>query len=74
MERYSLQEAQTQLQKLIEDAQHGRTVLILDKHERAVQLVPVTPAKPRKAGSARGQIKVAADCDAPLSEFDEYMD
>lgn len=74
MERYSLRDAQDHLQKLIEDAQHGKTVLILDEHERAVQLVPVATTKPRKAGSARGQIKMAADFDAPLSDFDEYTE
>lgn len=74
MERYSLRDAQDHLQKLMEDAQHGKTVLILDDEDRAVQLVPVavTP-KPRKAGSARGHIKMADDFDAPLSDFDEYM-
>lgn len=74
MERYSLREAQDHLQKLIDDAQHGKTVLILDENQQAVQLVPVTVTKrPRKAGSARGQIKMSADFDAPLSDFDEYM-
>lgn len=70
MERYTLQEAQTHLDKLIEAAQHGETVLILDDQDRAVQLVPVRGAGPRKAGSARGQIRMAADFDAPLSDFD----
>lgn len=74
MERYSLQDAQQHLQKLIDDAQHGKTVVILDENEQAVQLVPVTPTKPRKAGSARGKIKMAADFDAPLSDFGEYME
>jgi antitoxin (DNA-binding transcriptional repressor) of toxin-antitoxin stability system len=74
MDRYSLRDAQDHLQKLIEDAQHGKTVVILDEQERAVQLVPVPVANPRKAGSARGQIKMAADFDAPLSDFDEYAD
>lgn len=74
MERYSLRDAQDHLQKLIDDARHGKTVLILDNNDQAVQLVPVAGAtKPRKPGSARGQIKMAADFDAPLSDFDEYM-
>jgi antitoxin (DNA-binding transcriptional repressor) of toxin-antitoxin stability system len=75
MERYSLQEAQDHLQQLIADARHGKTILILDEDEGAVQLVPVamTP-KPRRAGSARGKIKMAADFDAPLDDFDEYME
>lgn len=75
MERYSLRDAQHHLDKLIDDAQHGKTVLILDENNQAVQLVPVVlGSKPRKAGSARGQIKMAADFDAPLSDFNEYME
>ncbi len=75
MERYSLQEAQDHLQQLIHDAQQGKTVLILDENEQAVQLVPVTTTqKPRKAGSARGLVKMAADFDAPLADFNEYME
>jgi antitoxin (DNA-binding transcriptional repressor) of toxin-antitoxin stability system len=74
-EQYSLRDAQDQLQKLVDDAQHGKTVLILDENDRAVQLVPVVAtAKPRKAGSARGQIKMAPDFDAPLSDSGEYME
>lgn len=74
MEQYSLQDAQDHLKKLIDDAQHGKAVFILDENERAVQLVPVKIVpKSRKAGSARGQIKMSADFDAPLPDFDECM-
>jgi len=67
MDQYSVQEAQSQLRQLLEDAQHGKTVLILDEKAQAVQLVPVaTLPKPRKAGSARGLVKMAPDFDAPL--------
>ncbi|MFZ4815033.1 MAG: DUF2281 domain-containing protein [Phototrophicaceae bacterium] len=74
MIRYSLQEAQLQLEQLIAEAQHGNVVLIYDGNtHQAVQLVPIpTPKKPRKAGSAKGQIEMAADFDSPLSDFDEY--
>ncbi|RMG69489.1 MAG: hypothetical protein D6711_19275 [Chloroflexi bacterium] len=59
-----MQEAQDHLKKLVNDAQHGKTMLILDENDRAVQLVPVVAtAKPRKAGSARGQIKMTSDFD-----------
>lgn len=73
MERYSIQEAQDHLQQLIAAAQHGETVLILDENQQAVQLVPIAAARSRKAGSARHQIRIAADFDAPLDDFDEYM-
>ena len=72
MTRYSVREAQNHLQQLIADARHGKTVLILDENEGAVQLVPVsTTPKPRKAGSAHGKIKMAVNFDAPLADFDE---
>jgi antitoxin (DNA-binding transcriptional repressor) of toxin-antitoxin stability system len=70
MEHYSLKEAQDHLQQLITDARHGKTVLILDENAGAVQLVPVTPPpKSRKAGSARGQIRMSVDFDAPLDDI-----
>ena len=73
MDRYSLREAQDHLQELIDDARRGKTVLILDAHEQVVQLVPVRqPKTPRQAGSARGLIRMAADFDAPLADFNEY--
>ena len=34
---------------------------------------PVVAPVRRQAGSAKGQIKLAADFDAPLDEFAEYM-
>jgi antitoxin (DNA-binding transcriptional repressor) of toxin-antitoxin stability system len=75
MERYSLQDAQDHLQKLIEDAQQGKTIVIQGEHNQAVQLVPVIESgKKRKAGSARGLVKMANDFDAPLTDFDEYME
>jgi antitoxin (DNA-binding transcriptional repressor) of toxin-antitoxin stability system len=74
MERYTLKEAQHQLKRLLDEAQSGKQILILDDHDRAVQLIPVvTVTQPRKAGTARGQIQVGADFDAPLTDFDEYM-
>ena len=75
MEQYSLRDAQDHLPELIAEALHGKTVLIIDADEKAVRLVPVTPIpKPRRAGSARGQVKMRPDFDAPLPDFSEYMD
>ncbi|HML24481.1 MAG TPA: DUF2281 domain-containing protein [Aggregatilinea sp.] len=75
MEHYSIQEAQTDLPKLIAEARHGKTILIVSEDDQAVQLVPVpTPPKRRKAGSARGLVTLASDFDAPLADFGEYME
>jgi len=74
MDRYSLQDAKIYLQQLISDAQHGKAVLIVDDNEQAVQLIPVAEArKPRRAGSARGLVKMAADFDDPRADFDEHV-
>lgn len=74
MERYSIHDAQEHLQELVKDARNGKTIIILDDQNEAVQLIPIsTEKKPRKAGSARGQIRIADDFDAPLSDFDDYM-
>ncbi len=65
MDRYTLQDAKEHLQQLMVDAQKGKTVLIVSDNDLAVRLVPVeTPAKSRKAGSARGLIQIAPDFDA----------
>ena len=55
MERYSLCDAQDHLKKLIDDAQRGKIVLILDEDDRLVQLVPVK--------TASGRLETATDID-----------
>ena len=73
MQIFKLDEARANLPELIENAFRGETVLIMDEQEHLVQLSPVTSSrKARKAGSAKGLIKIADDFDAPLSDFDEY--
>jgi len=68
MRNYTVQEAQSNLLQLIEQAQHGETIIISDD-EHVAQLVRMptpTKRKARKAGSARGLIHMSDD-------FDEYM-
>ena len=40
-----------------------------------VHLEPVAPSPlaPRQPGSAKGQVQMSEDFDAPLEDFDEYM-
>lgn len=68
------EEAKSHLLELIQAALRGETVLIAQDDEQQVQLVPVTQKKRgRKAGSAKGTMTIAADFDAPLADFVEYM-
>ncbi len=75
MERYSLQEAQGQLDKLIADARNGKTVVIMEDDSQGVTLTPFIEnvVKPRKAGSLKGKIHMSDDFDAPLEDFREFV-
>ena len=76
MKTYTVEAAQDSLGELLVDAHKGNTVVITAKNGWAVKLVP-TPArarKPRKAGSARGQVWMSDDFDDPLEDFADYME
>lgn len=65
--------ASAQLYDLIKAALRGEYVIIMTGDQQMVQLVPVNaPHQPRRPGSARGAIRMAADFDAPLTDFREY--
>lgn len=67
-------EAKARLAELIEAAMRGERVVIARDNEHAVRLVPVpSPVRQRHAGTAKGLITIRDDFDAPLPDFDEYM-
>jgi antitoxin (DNA-binding transcriptional repressor) of toxin-antitoxin stability system len=70
MHAVTVVEAQSQLPKLLEQALQGEEVVILCDNAPAVKLVPVT--RPGY-GICKGQIIMAADFDAPLEDFADYM-
>ena len=75
METCTVEKARNRLDALLLEAHKGKAVLIAAEDGRAVQLVP-TPMKARKArkaGSARGQVWMSADFDAPLEDFADHM-
>ena len=43
------------------------------KQKQGVQIETAKPRQGRKAGSAKGEIFMADDFDAPLEDFAEYM-
>jgi antitoxin (DNA-binding transcriptional repressor) of toxin-antitoxin stability system len=58
---------------LIDAALRGESVFIERDDKTLVQLVPLTQTlHPRKAGSAKGQVTIADDFDAPLEDFSDY--
>lgn len=73
MNQISLEEARIHLPELIDAALKGEDVLIAKDQEHIVKLTPVSAIKSHpQFGSAKGQIWMADDFDAPLEDFAEY--
>jgi prevent-host-death family protein len=72
--RVDIADAPQRLLDLIEAAKQGEEVIITKNQQPLIQLVPITTQRPRpQFGSARGQIYMSDDFDAPLDDFQEYM-
>jgi len=73
MNQISLEEAKIHLKELVDAALKGEEVLIAKDQEHIVKLTPVSAIKSLpQFGSAKGQIWMADDFDAPLEDFAEY--
>jgi antitoxin (DNA-binding transcriptional repressor) of toxin-antitoxin stability system len=74
MQKLGIQEAQSRLRDLVDDAIRGQEVFIVKSNAQIVQLVPVEPPIRRpQFGSARGLIELSDDFDAPLEDLREYL-
>lgn len=66
MQQVSVEEAEGKLSALIAELKTGEEVVITRDNIAVAKIVPLAPAKPRcKAGSAKGQVWMAEDFDAP---------
>ncbi len=74
MAHFNIAEAKARLSELVERALAGDDVVIARDNKPLVRLVPLgDQGRPRKPGSARGQVWIAPDFDAPLPDFDRYV-
>lgn len=74
MTQVNIHEAKTHLSKLIELVLQGEEVVIAKGNKPVAKLVLINSLKPqRKIGSAKDQITIAEDFDAPLDGFEEYL-
>ena len=70
MHHIELNEAKRQLGEIIDVALSGEEVLITQDDQPVLKLVRVVKTTGRrKAGSAKGLIKLSNDFDAPLDDF-----
>jgi antitoxin (DNA-binding transcriptional repressor) of toxin-antitoxin stability system len=65
----------TQLTDLVDQAaQSGEEVVLTREGEAIAKIVPLARRRARRRfGSARGQLTVPDDFDAPLEDFRDYM-
>jgi prevent-host-death family protein len=69
MVKVNLYEAKTNLSELVERAASGEEIVIAKAGKPRARLVPIESAiRERRPGRARGQIRIAADFDAPLPD------
>lgn len=73
MVQVGLEEAKVRLRDLIDAVLKGEKVFIVKDRQAAVQLVPAVPLARCEFGSAKGLIVMAEDFDAPLPDFNPYM-
>ncbi|MCO6450857.1 MAG: type II toxin-antitoxin system Phd/YefM family antitoxin [Caldilineales bacterium] len=65
----NMHEAKTHLSKLLNRVLAGEEVIIAKANKPVARLIPIEQvAEPRKPGSAKGQIWIADDFDAPLPD------
>ena len=73
MHQVNLQEAESQLAKLIEEAASGEEVVITRSDGASFKIVPISSTKPRPIfGSASGLVRMSEDFDDPLEDFKDY--
>jgi len=74
MQQVDLNEAKQHLADFIDIALGGEEIIITQDGEPVLTLMRLTaPKTRRKAGSAKGSITMASDFDAPLEDFQAYM-
>jgi prevent-host-death family protein len=78
MTAVSIKEEKAKLSELIHKLKPGDEVIITEKNVPVARLVPAVSAPQRQArrpGTLRGTVLyMAADFDAPLEDFKEYME
>ncbi len=74
MYQVNIHEAKTNLSKLIKKVVNGEEVVIAKGNKPLVKMVLIQENKSkRKLGSAKGKIRISKDFDAPLDDFQEYI-
>jgi len=70
---FNIAEAKARFSELVQKAMLGEEVVIAKDHKPVLKLVALEqPKQRRKPGSAKGQVKMAADFDQTPEDFKDY--
>ena len=74
MKKFTVEEAKQDLDKVLEHADEGGTIILIGEDDQAYKLVStIIPKKgPRKAGRLKGKIKITDEFYEPLPEFEPF--
>ncbi len=70
--QYNIADAKSRLSSIVRETLAGVEVVIAKDNKPLVTLVPVKGHGRRMPGSAKGQVTMAPDFDAPLDDFAGY--
>lgn len=70
MQNVNIHEAKTHFSRLVDAAMQGEEIIIAKAGKPAARLVPLrgTPSRTIRFGALKGEIEIADDFDAPLTE------
>lgn len=75
MTTLAVEQAQKELLRLIDDVALGEHVIITRNQVPVAELVPVTQHVPKPMfGSAKGMVRMSEDFEAPIDDFQGYME
>ena len=72
MKSYTVNQAKSQLSKLIQQVLHGEDVVITNRHKPVVRLMALRQPK-RKLGFLGDNVWMSPDFNAPLEDFHPYQ-
>lgn len=72
MAQFNIAEAKARFSELVDRALAGDEVIVARDNKPLLKLVPLAASGDRRPGTAKGQVQMTPDFDAPLPDFDGY--
>jgi antitoxin (DNA-binding transcriptional repressor) of toxin-antitoxin stability system len=73
MTMISVAQAVKEMDTILDQVQQGREIVIMGANGATFKLIALSRAPQPIFGSARGQVRIKADFDAPIDGFEEYI-